>query len=88
MSWWNETKKQIEKISGKKEIKLMEKNQNNVVSFKITADSEKAKKYITQLTDLGEFFKAKVEISGKIVTLKCLNSDIADIIREIFVNRE
>lgn len=43
MSWWNETKKQIEKLSGKKEIKMIESNQNNVVSFKITADSEKTK---------------------------------------------
>ena len=84
MSFLNETKKQIEKLSGKKEIKMIESNQNNVVSFKITADSEKTKKYITQLTDIGEFFKAKVEISGKTVTLKCLNSDVADIIREIF----
>lgn len=84
MSWWKETKKQIEKISERKEIKLLEPIQDNVVSFKITADSQKLKLYVKQLTDLAEFFNAKVEISGKTVTLKCLNSDVADVIREIF----
>lgn len=86
MSLWSEKIKRIENLVKKKEIKMIGPSEDNVITIRILTNEEKAKKYKQQIVSLCESLDATVKVSksGKLITIKCANYTITEIIKEIF----
>lgn len=86
MNLWSEKIKRIENLVKKKEIKMIGPSEDNVITIRILTNEEKAKKYKQQIVSLCESLDATVKVSksGKLITIKCANYTITEIIKEIF----
>lgn len=86
MSLWSEKIKRIENLVKKKEIKMIGPSEDNVITIRILTNEEKAKKYKQQIVSLCESLDVAVKVSksGKLITIKCENYTITEIIKEIF----